>query len=200
MVTPRINPKSRRLCSEDDFFKRLNKFEDIKEVKNKTLKEKIDEKRLSEVRIDNRKLDKSKVEERVNSLMKWDNERKEKIYKKFKAEENKCLMDCTFQPEINKFSRKIASKVFNKSEFSDKSRRNKSPDTYMINTTSSKNQGNNNSGVNSMHSEEVLNNSLKIIKLKNKDIRPTRKDEEIIEQLLKERFKMLKMKYSDNKN
>jgi hypothetical protein len=197
--TPKINPKSRRLCSEDDFFKRQNKFEESKETKNKTLKVKMDEKRLSEVKKDNKKLDKSKIEERVNSMLKWDNERKEKIYKKFKAEENKYMVDCTFKPEINRFSRKVVSKYLHKSETSDKARRDKSSDNNLVNTSYSRLQ-NNNSYISSVQSEEMLSSSLRVIKLKNKEIKTTRKDEEIIEQLLKERFKILKMKYNENKN
>ena len=194
VFTPKINKKSRSICYEDDFFKRLNNFEEKKEIRNKKLTQEVNETMLKEVLIPNKKLEKCKIEKRINSFMKWNEDREEKINKKSMEEVKRSLMECTFHPKINKSPFKNTSKFINTFEIYDnlKEDMNKNKiNNINIETNQSKIQGTVYSQQSNIHSDEILNNNnIRKIVLK-KDIKITKKDEIIIEKLLMDKFKII---------
>lgn len=194
--TPRINSKSKKIS--EDFFGRMNKFQELKNTKSKLLKEKLEEKLLCEVKVDYKKLEIVKIDERVKTLFKWDNDRKDKIIQKIKFEEQKNLEDCTFQPRTNRD--RTAMKFINNSYVLDKNKKDRSFDKNDLNETSYTKYKINNSRINSTHSEDTVNNStLRKINYKNVNLaKVTKKDEVIIEQLLLDRFKFLKLKFKNS--
>ena len=194
--TPKINPKSRILCGDEDFFKRMIKVEKKKENNNKTLRLKTEERLLSEVKIETKKIGKSKIDERINSLIKWEKDRKDKNDKKQMELVNESFVECTFRPEFYKSSKKFASKFINNYERNEKSTRDKSIDKQNNISDSShcQKKENINSGLNIQQSTESLNKSVRKMAL-NKQIKTSRKDEQIIEKLLKEKFQSIDQNY-----
>jgi len=110
---PYINPNSKKkVCTQDDFLTRQEKYQTEIEKKKEILKEealKKKEKILAEEEkvlnsLNKKKLDKEYIEQKINNMLEWEEKRKNKI-EKLKEEEPLP----SFKPKINKKSGKILS-------------------------------------------------------------------------------------------
>jgi hypothetical protein len=115
---PKISQNSKKLHNcEEDFLTRMEKLKEQSDLKKKEMidkehKRKAEEETqiLQEARSRHKKrLDKSYLEEKVNNLLEWDTKRKFKINKLHDEENKRNYDDCTFKPEINRNSNKIAT-------------------------------------------------------------------------------------------
>lgn len=114
---PDINEHSKKIYTNtEDFFQRLEKYKETSDQKKKDLAEKEENKKLEEekkileeMNKNNKKVDKQALNDKINTMMEWENNRKNKINTLKEQETKKQIEKCTFKPELNKKSVKMAS-------------------------------------------------------------------------------------------
>jgi hypothetical protein len=107
--TPDITRTSFKLENED-FFKRMEIKSKESENKKRILLEREMQKKIEEAKLNpklNKKINEKVIQGKINSMIKWDLERKEKIKLKQEEEEKNKTRGCTFKPVINKNSKKL---------------------------------------------------------------------------------------------
>lgn len=96
---------------KEDFFKRMEIKSKESENKKRILIEKETQKKIEEAKLNprlNKKINEKVIQGKINSMIKWDLARKEKIRLKQEEEEKNKTLGCTFKPKINKNSKILA--------------------------------------------------------------------------------------------
>lgn len=210
---PEINKKSKKLGTvSDDFLTRMEKHKEASDKRKKEMIEKQEQKKadmekllLEEMSKNTKKLDKGYVKELISSMYEWDNNRKEKINKLKEKESGKEFGECTFKPDINKNSAKMAAskkpflengetvdRLYKQDVIKRKHKQEILQDIYAPSFTPLLNSRYNNGN---MLTE--ANYSDKKPTALNVDY-ITSKDNNMIEEILRERVKMLRNKNMDN--
>jgi hypothetical protein len=101
---PEIN-KTKFTLENESFYKRMEIKKKEVLIKNQKIKDEVEKAKIERNKLNprlNQKLEETKVQATINSMLKWETERRDKIkYRKY-LEEKKESMECTFKPKLIK--------------------------------------------------------------------------------------------------
>jgi len=217
---PNINPTSRQLfTSTEDFLTRQKKFSEQIEEKKRKLQEKEEEKKIKlETEISekiaekhHKQFDPVHFEQKVNDMISWEKSRVERITQKQIEDSKKEFKECTFKPKINKQSAMIVSskksmmdspdaikRLYNVDLEKRKKKNELLQDIYaptfnpVCKSNFKTNHPNVNTEVNAAQSERGPKINTLSIEYK------THNENNIIEDMLKERFKLMRKRNLDD--